>query len=322
MDYVDYYAALGVDKKASPEEIQKAYRRLARKHHPDINKTPEAEARFKQVNEAHQVLSDPEKRAKYDQFGSAWKNAQSTGSPPPGFEDVFSQFDFGGGRGFRAQRVRRSDSGGSGFSSFFEALFGGDGPDFGGWTTVEEFPGRETASRGADQEATLTVSLRDALQGAERSITLSDGRGGSKRLKVKIPAGVRSGQRIRLAGQGGAGRGARGDLLLKIEVAPANGFRLDGRNLYTTLHLTPWEAALGGEVELKTLTGKRKIRVPAGTSSGRKIRLRGQGFPDQKRGQGDLIAEVRIVVPKELDEKQRKLLEELARASDFNPRER
>lgn len=331
MEYVDYYATLGVDKKASPEEVQKAYRKLARKVHPDINKSPEAEAKFKQVNEAYQVLRDEEKRAKYDQFGSAWKQAQAgqgqSTSPPPGFEDIFSQSGFGGsGGGFRARPSR--GPGGSGFSSFFEALFGDDDGDFGGWTTVQDFSGREQGarrsrrpSRGADQEASLTVGLREAMHGGERSITLSDGQGGSKRLKVKIPAGVKPGQRIRLAGQGGAGQNGRGDLLLKIDVGADADFRLEGKNLITSLPLAPWEAALGGHVELETPTGKRKIRIPAGTSSGRKIRLRGQGFPDPKGSAGDLIAEVRVVVPKVIDDKQKELFKQLAAASSFQPRE-
>ena len=315
MDYVDYYATLGVDKKASPEDIQKAYRKLARKYHPDINKTSTGEEKFKQINEAYQVLSDADKRAKYDQFGSAWKQAQTSGGPPPGFEDIFSNFG-----GFAGGSSR--SSGGSGFSSFFEALFGGGGPGM-GWTTVEDFSSQaQEPSRGADQEATLTVSLREAMQGGERSINLSDGRGGSKRLKVTIPAGVRPGQRIRLNGQGGVGKGSRGDLLLKIEVADDKRFRLDGEDLYTTLPLTPWEAALGSEVELETMNGKRKIKVPAGTSSGRKIRLRGEGLPRPKGLAGDLIAETRIVIPKELSKKERELIEQLAASSDFRPRER
>lgn len=337
MEYVDYYASLGVDRKASPDEVQKAYRKLARKVHPDINKSPEAEAKFKQVNEAYQVLRDEEKRAKYDQFGSAWKQAQTgqgrSTSPPPGFEDIFSQFGAGGdpGGGFRARTTRASGGhrgGGSGFSSFFEALFGDEATDFGSWTTVRDFSGRgrgtgrDGPSRGGDQEASLTVSLREAMHGGERSITLSDGQGGSKRLKVKIPAGVRPGQRIRLAGQGGPGLNGRGDLLLKVDIAGNADFRLEGKNLITSLALAPWEAALGGQVELETPTGKRKIRIPAGTSSGRKIRLRGQGFPDPKGGDGDLIAEVRVMVPNKLTRQQKELFERLADESEFRPRER
>ncbi len=315
MDYVDYYGTLGVDKKAEADEIQKAYRKLARKYHPDINKTPEAETKFKQINEAYQVLSDSEKRAKYDQFGSAWNRAQSTGTPPPGFEDILSQFGFGGGGGGGRTWRTSSSPGSGGFSSFFETLFGGGGPDFGGWTTVQDF-----SNRGNDQEANITISLSDAFHGGERSLSLSDGRGGSKRLTVKIPAGIKSGQKIRLAGQGGQGRGTPGDLLLKVEVTSEKGFRLEGKNLHTTLKISPWEAALGGEVDLKTLNGTRRIRIPAGTSSGAKIRLRGQGFPDAKTGSGDLIAEAKIVVPKELNADDRKLFEQLAQTSDFAPR--
>ncbi len=318
MDYVDYYATLGVDKKAGADEIQKAYRKLARSYHPDINKAPEAEAKFKQINEAYQVLSDADKRAKYDQFGSAWNRAQSTGSPPTGYEDIFSEFGFGGrgGAGFPPGGARvRTSTGPGGFSSFFETLFGGGATDFGTWTTVDDF-----SAKGNDQEASLSISLREAFHGGERSLSLTDGRGGTKRLKVKIPPGVKTGQRIRLAGQGGKGRGASGDLLLKIEVNPESGFRLEGKDLHTTLKLTPWEAALGGSVELATLNGSKHIRIPAGTSSGAKIRLRGQGFPETKGSAGDLIAETKIVVPKDLSAQEQDLFQQLAQTSPFAPR--
>ncbi|MEM9292818.1 MAG: DnaJ C-terminal domain-containing protein [Acidobacteriota bacterium] len=316
MEFKDYYETLGVAKKASADEIQKAYRKLARKYHPDINKTPEAEARFKEIGEAYEVLKDPEKREKYDRFGTAWKTAQRTGGPPPGFEGV--RFDFGGADGFGA----------SGFSSFFESLFGGGagfpggGAPFGG----DPFAGAHRAGGPRRQppqnvETELRLGLRQAARGGQRTITVSDGGGGRRRLDVKIPAGVLPGQKIRLSGQGGAGVGGAGHLLLKIAIDDDSDLRLDGTNLTTTVDLTPWEAALGGTVTLPTLDGSVTIRVPPGSSSGRRIRLRGRGYPAAKGGPGDLFAELRIVVPTSLSDEERRLFEELAEASSFQARE-
>ncbi|MGH9464273.1 MAG: DnaJ C-terminal domain-containing protein [Thermoanaerobaculia bacterium] len=304
MEYRDYYATLGVDKSASQDEVQKAYRKLARKLHPDVNKSPEAEARFKEINEAYEVLKDPEKRAKYDRFGSAWKQAQTSGTPPPGFEDLYGAFAAEGGRA-------RPFSG-SGFSSFFELLFGGAGPGVRGSGGPAGF---ETAL-GLDREATLRLTLEEAARGAERQLVLGDpALGGERRLKTRIPAGVRPGKRIRLAGQGGRGRGGeRGDLYLTVEILPHPRFELQGEELRTTLSVAPWEAALGAEAEVDTLDGPVRVRIPPGSSSGQRIRLRGKGFPGAS-GPGDLIAELRITVPKQLTEEERRLYEELARVA-------
>jgi curved DNA-binding protein len=318
VDYKDYYAVLGVPKDASQDDIQKAYRKLARKYHPDVNKDSGAEARFKEISEAKEVLGDPEKRQKYDRYGSAWRYAQQHGgAPPPGAEEF--GFDFGGGgfRGFDFGDLGRG-AGASGFSSFFEMLFGGGRPD--SWSGAR--PG-EWSSAGADHEARLELSLEEAARGGEREITLSDPATGEARtFRVKIPAGVRPGQRIRLSGQGGKGSGSgkAGDLYLKVDVAPDPRFRLEGADLHTRLQVTPWEAALGGEAEVPTLTGPVSVRIPPGSSSGRKIRLRGKGFADRSGGQGDLFAEVRVVVPEELDAEERRLFEELRQKSRFKAR--
>ena len=313
MDYKDYYAILGVARDAPQEEIQRAYRKLARQYHPDINKEAGAEEKFKDLGEAYEVLKDPDKRAKYDRYGAAWKAAQEHGgTPPPGYEDLWTDLDQGAGGAFD-------------FGSLFEQLFGfarqGGGATRGG---------RGAGARswqwdmpGADREATFAITLQEAAHGGTRDITLSDPMTGQRKtLTVRIPPGVRPGQRIRLAGQGGPsiGGGGAGDLYLRVELMPHPTFRLEGSDLYTTLEVTPWEAALGADVRLPTLDGAVSIKVPAGSSSGRRIRLRGKGFPDANRGSGDLYAELKIVVPKQLSEKERQLFEELAQVSGFHPR--
>lgn len=318
MDYKDYYSILGVSKDAETDEIQKAFRKLARKYHPDVNRSPEAEAKFKEINEAHEVLKDPEKRAKYDQFGSAWKQRQSTGSPPPGYEDIFTVFNQGGGE--RSQGFE--GFGGQGFSSFFDMLFGsgfggGGGDPRGGWSAGGAGP---VHTQGADHEASISLGLEEAGRGGEREISLTDPMTGQQRtLRVKIPKGVRPGQRIRLSGQGGLGSdgNTRGDLYLKVDILPDPRFRLEGSDLHSTLPITPWVAALGGQARVPTLDGSVTVKIPSGSSSGRKIRLRGKGFPSAKGEAGDLLAEVRIQVPEELSEKEKELFEELARVSSF-----
>ena len=327
MEYKDYYASLGVSKDASQDDIQKAYRKLARKFHPDVNKDPGSENRFKEIGEAYEVLKDPEKRKKYDQFGSAWKVRQQTGAPPPGWEDI--RWDFGEGGDF--------DLGGSGFSSFFENLFGGAAAGPGGrgrpggarvrWSTGGR-PGAGAgggawSQPGTDTEARLPVTLEEAVRGGSREITLSDAQTGERNtLAVKIPAGVRPGQRIRLAGKGqpGFGGGAPGDLFLRVELEPHPRFRVEDGDLFVTLPVTPWEAALGGEAEVETLEGPVRVRIPPGSSSGRRIRLRGKGLPKPGGEPGDLYAEIRIVLPETLSERERELYRELAQASSVPPR--
>lgn len=327
MEYKDYYETLGVSRKASKDEIQKAYRKLARKFHPDVSKEPDAETRFKELSEAYEVLKDPEKRAKYDQYGSAWKQARRSGSPPPGWEGV--PFDFGdfagaGGRGggFRFEGAGPEGFSGSGFSDFFEMLFGGAGGGFRPGARGASGFGGGGSPQGADQEATITLTLEEAARGGTREISLTDPAGQQKTLSVKIPPGVKPGGKIRLSGQGaaGPGGGARGDLYLKVDLVPHPHLRLEGANLYTTVPIAPWEAALGGQASVPTLNGSETIRIPAGTSSGRKVRLRGKGFPRGQGGPGDLFAELRIVVPDEPSEKERELYQQLKAASEFDPR--
>ncbi len=314
MDYQDYYKTLGVDRKADRSEIQKAYRKLARKYHPDVNKTPEADARFKEITEAYEVLKDKKKRAKYDQFGSAWKQAQSTGAPPPGFEDIFSSF---GGAGGARSAGGFGGSGGGGFSSFFEMLFGGDAGGA-GW----QWSGASQAAPAADHEAAISLSLDQAARGGSRELSINDPTTGrAKKLRVRLPRGVRTGQRIRLAGQGGGNaQGARGDLYLKIDVLPHPRLSLDGDRLTTELRVAPWEAALGTEAEVETLEGPVKVRIPPGSSTGRKIRLRGKGFPTGPETAGDLIAEIRVVLPSDISDEERALYQQLSELSDFAPR--
>lgn len=318
MEYQDYYGILGVEKDASQADIQRAYRKLARQYHPDINKDPQAETKFKQIGEAYEVLKDPEKRAKYDQFGSAWKTARQTGAPPPGWEEF--HFDFGGpgaggGRGFDF------GAGPSGFSSFFEMLFGGGRP--GGWSTRGQQ--QTVPRRGADYESRLRLSLEDLARGGKRQVTLGDPETGrSQMIEITVPKGIGPGQKMRLAGKGGPGAngGPRGDLLLEIELEPHPHFRVDGRDLLTTVDVPAWLAALGGEAEVPTLGGSSKIKLPGGSSSGRKIRLRGKGLPKTDGTRGDLYAEVRIVVPESLGEDEKRLFEkmrELAESQEPQP---
>ncbi len=317
MEYKDYYKVLGVRRDASADEIQKAYRKLARKHHPDVATEAGAEARFKEVAEAYEVLKDPEKRAKYDRFGAAWKNVQQGAPPPPGFEGI--PFDFGpGGGGFRFDL-----GGGEGFSSFFEMLFGrgagGGASERPGWQT-----GRGGWARpGANQEVEITLSLAEAARGGVRELQLHDPQTGQGRaLRVNLPPGVRPGQRVRLAGQGEAGHagGPAGDLLLRVHVAPDSRFRLEGRDLHGQLAVTPWEAALGGQAEVETLDGRVTVRIPPGSSTGRRIRLRGRGFPRPGGEAGDLYVEIRVAVPDQLTDAERELFERLAAVSPFRAR--
>jgi curved DNA-binding protein len=302
--YRDYYDELGVSRDASQDEIRAAYRRLARQNHPDVNKDPGAEDRFRAVSEAYEVLRDPEKRERYDRLGPNWRAGQDV-SGASGFEG------FGGGRGGGGFEDVRVDFGGAeDFSDFFEGLFGGrargrrgrGGPFGAGFT-----------ARGADHEAVLELSLEEAARGGRRRLSL-DGRS----FEVDIPAGIRDGQRIRLAGEGqqGISGGPSGDLFLRVRVRPDKRFRIDGGDVYTDLPVAPWEAALGAQVEVPTPDGSTvQVKVPAGSSSGRKLRLRGQGL-----GGGDLYALVQIHVPKKLSHEERELFERLAEVSDFNPR--
>ncbi|HEV3282815.1 MAG TPA: DnaJ C-terminal domain-containing protein [Solirubrobacteraceae bacterium] len=311
--FQDYYEALEVPRTASQEEIRRAYRRLARKYHPDVNKEPGAEDRFKQISEAYEVLRDEEKRARYDRLGENWKAGQDV-SGASGFDDGFRSGD-----GYGDVRV---DFGGAGFgggdfSEFFEGLFGqataGRGRGGAGRGAFDGF-----STRGGDQEAVLELTLEEVARGGKRRISLGDGRD----FEVEIPQGVRDGQRIRLSGQGGAGVGGgpAGDLYLRVRIKPHPRFRVDGRDLYVDLPVTPWEAALGAEVPVPTLSGSVRLKAPAGSSTGRRLRLRGQGLPGRDGSAGDLYAVLAIHVPKRLTKQERELFEQLAATSKFDPR--
>ncbi len=331
--FQDYYETLGVERSATPEQISKAYRKLARKYHPDVNKGAEAEERFKEINEAHEVLKDEEKRKRYDALGANWENGQSF-TPPPGFEEMFAGF---GGAGFGQGASGASFQGGGGFSDFFNSLFGdsmgsagygqqgfgqqGFGPQ--GYSQKGFGRGQDGATHTADVE----ITLEDALEGAKKQITLQFSEPGAGKLEtksyqVKIPLGVQDGKVIRLAGQGGKarGRGKDGDLHLKIHFRKHPRFSVDGYDLRSKVPVAPWEAALGAQLPVRTLDGEVNLRMPAGTQSGQTFRLRGKGLPKNKKERGDLLAEVQIRTPKELNEEEKELFEKLQSVSSFNPR--
>ncbi|MEI8140000.1 MAG: DnaJ C-terminal domain-containing protein [bacterium] len=327
--FKDYYEILSIPRTSSADDIKKTYRKLARKYHPDLNKNAGAEARFKEIGEAYEVLSDPEKRSRYDQLGRNWQAGQDF-RPPTDFGGG-SPFDFrgasGGGRGFKSQDMGE-------FSDFFEMLFGQNpggrgsrGAPSNMWGAGEDF----SPPQGQDHEAEISISLEEACHGSTKSISLQianqDPRARThtqtKTYQVKIPPGISEGARIRLAGQGGpgVGGGTAGDLYLTIHIAPHPIFRVDGNNLEIDCLLAPWEAALGAKVGIPTLQGQAFITIPSGTESGQRLRLRGKGMP-QKRGvePGDLVAVIRIVVPKQMSAREKALFEELAQVSPFKPR--
>ncbi len=311
----DYYDLLGISRDASADEVQQAYRKLARRHHPDVNKNPEAEERFKEINEAYQVLKDPGARRRYDRFGPNFRQI------PEGYEETVGA-GRGPGRGYRR-------TGGSPFGgASAEPTMGAQWEFHDSGIDIEDLLGGVFGARGpggpipgADQEAELTLMVEDAYRGGRRSITLA-GPGGPRSYEVDIPAGVTDGQRIRLAGQGGRGRGdaSAGDLYLVVRIAPHPRYRVNGRDIHVDLPVSPWEAALGATIPVETPGGEGKVRVPPGSSIGRRLRLRGQGLPNPSGTPGDLYAEVKVMVPATLSERERELFEELANVSTFDPR--
>lgn len=310
MQYHDYYKTLGIERGASQDEVKRAYRKLARKYHPDVSKETNAEARFKEVGEAYEVLKDPEKRAAYDNLGSDWRTGQDF-RPPPGWD---TNFEFSGGF---------APGGGGAFSDFFESLFGRAG-------MRGQSPHGGFQSSGKDHHAKIQVDLEDSFTGATRSITLqrpevgTDGRVKQREhtLKVRIPKGIKAGQRIRLAGQGETGMrgGASGDLFLEVEFRPHAYYRVEGSDLHVSLPVTPWEAALGSKVKVPTPTGAVDLTIPAGSSGGKRLRLKGRGIPS--RPTGDLYAQLQIALPPADNSEAKALYERMARELAFNPRKR
>jgi curved DNA-binding protein len=320
--FQDYYETLGVDRGASQAQIQAAYRKLARKLHPDVNKSPDAEEKFKRLNEAYEVLRDQDKRRRYDSLGENWRAGQDF-SPPPGW-DFFGARPgagrAGAGRGFRFDLFGEDfeQTPFSGFSDFFEMLFGG--PSNGrGHSGRSGRMSWAQATPGEDQEAEITISLEEAHRGVRKSLVLS----GGKTLEVNIPAGTTDGHRLRLRGQGGSGQGGAeaGDLYLRVRLAPHALFRLNGQDLEVEVPVAPWEAALGARIEVPLLEGQATLKLAAGAQSGQRLRLRGKGLARRGGGQGDLYAVIRIVVPASLGERERELYEELGRVSTFRPRD-
>jgi curved DNA-binding protein len=312
VSYKDYYEVLGVTRSATSDEVQKAFRALARKHHPDVSKEPKAEDRFKEINEAYEVLKDTEKRGLYDKYGPAWKAISEGRQPPPGAENV--RFDMGDMGGFGgAQGMDPND-----LQSIFEQMFAGQ---VGGMPGMGGRQRRQRPTRGRDLESVIEVGIEEAFRGGTREVGVSDpATGETTRLSFKIPAGVRDGQRIRLAGKGGAGPRGNGDLFLEVKVVADARFRLEGDDVLTTLRVTPWEAALGATASLPTLDAEVRLKVPAGTSSGRRIRLRGKGMKRADGERNDLYAVIEIAIPTELSDRERELFEALAEASTFKAR--
>jgi len=313
MKYKDYYAALGVARDASPEDVKKAYRKLAQKYHPDVTKDPKGEERFKEFAEAYQTLKDPEKRAAYDQLGKGFASGQEF-RPPPGWEERFRAGGAGAPGGFSFEDIDLSD--------LFEQ-FGARG---GG-------PGRGRAAMpipGEDYEVAVHLTLEDALRGTQVALQLQlpefDAQGRmhrvAKTIKARIPKGATHGQRLRLRGQGGKGinGGRDGDIYLDIALHPHPLYRPSGHDIYLDLPLAPWEAALGATIEVPTPHGSVNLKVPPATAAGAKMRLAKKGLPKPDGGEGDLYAIVQIVNPTVLDERERELFRQLGEASRFDPR--
>ncbi len=325
MEFKDYYATLGVERTATHDEIKRAYRKLARKYHPDVSKEPDAEARFKDVAEAHEALSDAERRAAYDDIARRHASGQPF-EPPPGWDSGFEYSGRGpGGMPGRHPRGQSKDfSNSEDFSEFFESLFGRGGP--------EGMPRRGASGgpmQGRDHHAKVAIGLLDAYQGARRMITLhmpvADAAGHvslqERQLEVQIPKGVREGQHLRLAGQGAAGHGGApaGDLYLEIQFLPHPVFRVDGGDVSFDLPVTPWEAALGATVTAPTLDGEVQLSVPPGSTPGRKLRLKGKGLPGKLPG--DLYAVLTLALPPSGSEPEKEAYGAFARAfATFNPR--
>jgi curved DNA-binding protein len=317
MEYRDYYKILGVDRNADEKEIKKAYRRLARQYHPDMNPGDKAaEARFKEINEANEVLSDPEKRRRYDALGQQYQRWQQTGGQPGGFdwsEWVSTAQPGSRSRGASGPQVEYADLndlfGGSGFSDFFEAIFGGGARG-----------ASRTPARGRDLEQEIEITLEDAFSGTQVMLEMNPGTSaGGRKLEVKIPPGVKTGSRVRVSGEGmpGAASGARGDLYLRIKVLPHPTFERQNDDLHCEVQVDLFTALLGGEARVPTLSGPVVLRIPPGTQTGRVFRLSGQGMPSLRgtaqKSRGSLYAKARVTLPENLSDKEQELVREWAR---------
>jgi curved DNA-binding protein len=340
VQYKDYYESLGVPRTASEGEIKKAFRKLAREYHPDVAKNKkQAEEKFKEINEAYEVLGDAAKRKKYDELGANWSSGSDFRAPP------------GGGFPGRGERGEEFEFhfGGTGFSDFFEQIFGSRGErGGGGFGHAGRGAEKDLSERGRDIEGDIMVTLEESLRGSVRAVSVRHGVpcehcggtgqrarhvcnvcGGSGQVaktetyQVKIPAGVSEGQRLRVAGRGeaGLGGGAAGDLYLRVRFAKHPDFEVEGHNLIHEADLAPWEAVLGANISVPTLNGRVNIKIPPGTQSGQKLRVRGRGLPERGSGNGDLIVVTSIEVPSQVAEAERKLWEQLGRESAFKPRE-
>jgi len=318
MEYKDYYKIIGVEKTAAQDEIKRAYRKLARKYHPDVSKVADAEGKFKEVGEAYEVLKDPEKRAAYDQLGANWQAGQNF-NPPPGWDEGFEFSGGGANAGFNT-----ADS--ADFSDFFESLFGQQ-QQYGSQQQAG-FGGAHFQARGEDHHAKVLIDLEDSFHGSAHNITLhapdvnNQGRviTRERTLSVRIPKGVKQGQQIRLSGQGspGVGGGGAGDLYLEVEFKPHRLYRAEGHDIYLELPLAPWEAALGATIKAPTPTGTIDLKIPAGSSSGRQLRLKGRGIPAKMPG--DLYAVLRIALPPAETEQEKELYRKMAKEMSFDPR--
>jgi curved DNA-binding protein len=310
MEYKDYYKVLGVDKKASADDVKSAYRRLARKYHPDVSKESNAEEKFKNLQEAYEVLKDPEKRKAYDELGSNWKAGQEF-RPPPGWQGGAHSAHQGRARG--GQQFSEEDLGE--FSDFFANLFGGRGR---GGFERQDYEGFQ--QRGSDQHATISIPLAEAFHGANKTLQLQMPDSSVKTLKVTIPAGAAQNQQLRLAGQGNPGIGGPpGDLYLQIDIQPHPYFSLQGKDIYLSLPITPWEAALGASIKVPTLGGSVDLKLTAGSQAGQKLRLKGRGMSGKPHA-GDQYVVLQILTPPAHSAEQKQIYEQMAKAMPFNPR--
>ncbi|MDA4848481.1 DnaJ C-terminal domain-containing protein [Hoeflea poritis] len=311
MDFKDYYQTLGLERDATQDDVKRAYRKIARKYHPDVNKEPGAEDKFKEAGEAYEVLKDPEKRAAYDQLGANWQAGQDFRAPP----DWNEGFEFSGGGYTEADEAA--------FSDFFESLFGRARQTGAGARHSQSFH-----AHGQDHHASITIDLQDAYEGATRTISLrapemdADGHVTVKErtIRVKIPKGVTEGKHIRLAGQGtpGVGQGRAGDLYMEVHFPEDGAYSVEGRDVYFDLPITPWEAALGGKVKAPTPNGNVELKIPQNARAGQKLRLKGRGIPGKPAG--DLYAVLQIAVPPAKSDEDRALYEQMARQLNFDPR--